>query len=181
YIGLYVDQIVADSTDYRDYNWSLIKGDRGDQGIQGPTGADGKTSYLHVAYATSPDGSVGFSLSDPTDKTYIGTYTDFVSADSTDHTKYKWAKFQGPQGPRGATGDRGPQGPVGTGISSITEYYLASSSSSGVTVNTTGWTTTMQPMTTTNRYLWNYERVTFTDGSSDDTISVVFGSYGNTG
>lgn len=113
YIGMYVDTIAADSTNHLDYNWSLIKGADGSQGIQGPAGVDGQTPYLHIAYATNTTGTSGFSTTDPLNKTYIGTYTDFVSADSDDPTKYTWVKFQGPQGIQGPKGDTGSTGPQG--------------------------------------------------------------------
>ena len=63
------------------------KGDKGDKGIKGDSGTDGKTSYLHIAYANSSDGSSGFSVSDSTNKLYIGQYTDFLPDDSTDPKK----------------------------------------------------------------------------------------------
>ncbi|MFF2857740.1 collagen-like protein [Peribacillus sp. NPDC058002] len=113
YIGMYVDSIAADSTDPTKYKWTLIKGADGTQGIQGPTGANGQTSYLHIAYATNATGTTGFSVSDSTGKTYIGQYTDFVSADSTDPAKYKWVLIKGDKGDTGATGSTGPQGPTG--------------------------------------------------------------------
>lgn len=90
YIGMYVDQIATDSTDPTKYKWNLIKGQDGAQGIQGPKGADGKTPYWHTAYANSSDGKTDFSLTDSTNKRFIGQYTDYTQADSTDPTKYKW-------------------------------------------------------------------------------------------
>lgn len=117
YIGVYVDSIQADSTDPKKYTWTLIKGAKGDQGIPGPVGADGKTPYFHTAYATSPDGKTGFSISDSSGKSFLGTYTDFIQADSTDPLKYTWTLIKGEQGPQGPKGDPGPQGPVGaTGL-----------------------------------------------------------------
>ena len=92
YIGMYVDEVETDSTDPTKYHWSKIKGADGKQGIQGKPGSDGKTPYLHIAYATSADGKTGFSTTNAVDKTYIGVYTDYVQADSTDPTKYKWTK-----------------------------------------------------------------------------------------
>ena len=97
YIGTYVDFTEADSTDPAEYTWSRfegIQGEKGEQGIPG-IGTDGKTSYLHIAYATSADGSEGFSISESANKTYIGQYTDFVSTDSTDPTEYAWTKIKG--------------------------------------------------------------------------------------
>lgn len=90
YIGMYVDQIATDSTDPAKYKWNLIKGQDGAQGIQGPAGADGKTPYWHTAYANSSDGKTDFSITDSTNKRYIGQYTDYTQSDSTDPTKYKW-------------------------------------------------------------------------------------------
>lgn len=117
YIGIYVDSVQADSTDPLKYTWTLIKGAKGDQGLPGPVGADGKTPYFHTAYATSPDGKTGFSVSDSSGKSYLGTYTDFVQDDSTDPLKYSWSLIKGEQGPQGPKGDPGPQGPVGaTGL-----------------------------------------------------------------
>jgi phage minor structural protein len=88
---------------------------------------------------------------------------------------------QGPPGPKGEKGDQGPQGPAGTSVTSITEYYLATNLSSGVTTETSGWTTTMQQMTPQKRYLWNYERINFSDGTYQNTNPVIIGVYGDEG
>lgn len=113
YIGMYVDNTPADSTNPALYNWSKIKGADGSQGIPGPAGADGLTSYLHIAYATNSTGTTGFSTTDSTGKTYIGQYTDFTAADSTDPTKYSWTLIKGDKGDTGAQGPQGIQGPKG--------------------------------------------------------------------
>ena len=68
---------------------------------------DVKTSYLHIAYANSADGKIGFSVSDSVGKLYIGQYTDFVKADSTDPTKYSWTKIKGETGANGKPGEDG--------------------------------------------------------------------------
>ncbi|WP_414146361.1 collagen-like protein, partial [Lactococcus lactis] len=123
YIGQYTDFMQDDSTKPSDYTWSLIrgndgergpqglKGDPGATGIPGQAGADGKTSYLHIAYATNSTGTVGFDVSNATGKTYIGQYTDFTSADSTDPSKYTWSLIKGDKGDKG---ERGIQGPAGS-------------------------------------------------------------------
>ena len=110
YIGTYVDFTEADSSDPSDYTWVLTKGaqgDKGDQGIPGNNGADGQTSYLHIAYANSSDGTSGFSVSDSTGKLYIGQYVDFIQADSTDPKKYSWSKIKGDKGDQGLPGEDG--------------------------------------------------------------------------
>lgn len=67
-----------------------LQGLKGDQGIPGKTGADGRTPYLHRAWANSADGRDGFSTTDSTNKRYLGTYTDFTEADSQNPAQYKW-------------------------------------------------------------------------------------------
>lgn len=105
YIGTYVDFEETDSTDPSKYTWARFKGiqgEKGERGIPG-VGTDGKTSYLHIAYANSPDGKTGFSVDDSVNKLYIGQYTDYTPDDSTDPTKYSWTKIKGEQGTAGRT------------------------------------------------------------------------------
>jgi hypothetical protein len=104
YIGTYVDYEPNDSTDPKKYTWSKFEGSDGKDGIPGTNGTDGKTYYLHIAYANSADGKTGFSVSDGTNKLYIGQYTDTVKEDSTDPTKYMWSKIKGEQGADGKPG-----------------------------------------------------------------------------
>ena len=101
YMGTYVDEILEDSNDASKYKWVKIKGENGipgEQGIPGSDGKDGKTSYLHIAYANSPDGLQDFSVTDAENKIYVGQYVDFEQYDSYDHTKYKWSRLQGVKG-----------------------------------------------------------------------------------
>lgn len=104
YIGTYVDYEENDSTDPKKYTWSKFEGSDGKDGIPGTNGTDGKTYYLHIAYANSADGRTGFSVSDGTNKLYIGQYTDAVKDDSTDPTKYTWSKIKGDPGTDGKPG-----------------------------------------------------------------------------
>lgn len=86
YMGWYADFNEAASTDPTKYRWSKWKGD---QGLPGKPGADGKTSYFHMAYADSADGRTGFSFKE-SGQQYQGYYTDFTQTSSTDPTKYAW-------------------------------------------------------------------------------------------
>ncbi len=119
YFGQYIDFTEDDSTDPTKYNWARfkgdqgIKGDNGADGTPGAKGADGKSSYLHTAYAQSADGKTGFSVTDATGATYIGVYSDAVEADSADPAKYTWMQAQGPTGPQGAKGETGAAGKDG--------------------------------------------------------------------
>lgn len=88
---------------------------------------------------------------------------------------------QGEKGPQGATGATGPQGVTGNGIKSITNYYLATASGSGVSASTSGWTTTVQAITASKKYLWNYEVVTYTNGSTYQSAPCIIGAYGDKG
>ncbi|MDY7609673.1 phage tail spike protein [Streptococcus suis] len=95
YIGMYQDFTATDSTNPASYRWTKWKGSDGAQGIPGARGADGRTPYIHFAYAESADGRIGFSTTQTGNKRYIGTYTDYVQTDSTEPTKYKWVDMVG--------------------------------------------------------------------------------------
>ena len=145
----------------------------GSNGAPGTPGEDGQTSYLHTAYSTAADGSTGFSTTDPTGKTYLGTYTDFTAADSTTPGDYVWVKIQGPQGNTGNTG------PTGKGISSSDVAYQKSSSG---TVTPTGTWTLSVPTVAAGEYLWTRTTITFTDGATQVSYSVArTGTNGSTG
>lgn len=171
HIGMYVDFNIDDLTTPSAYSWTLIKGSDGAQGIPGPKGDDGKTPYFHTAWATNATGTTGFSTTDATGKTYLGTYTDFVSTDSTDPTKYTWSLIQGPQGPQGPQGqqglqglqgpkgDQGIQGPVGAdGKTQYTHIAYADNATGG------GFSQTDQ----NKAYIGMYQDFTATD-SADPT------------
>lgn len=74
-------------------------------------------------------------------------------------------------------------GATGKGISSVTNYYLATSAASGVTTSTSGWDTnaSTQTLTSTNKYLWNYEKINYTDGSTKDTDPCIIGNFAKDG
>lgn len=73
------------------------------------------------------------------------------------------------------------QGDTGNGISKIVQHYLATSSSSGVSTSSSGWTETVQTPTPDKRYLWNYEETFFTNGTKATTLPCVIGVYGEKG
>ena len=100
YIGIYVDFEELDSTSPSRYTWTQFMGDNGKDGEDGIglPGEDGKTSYVHFAYANSADGRTGFSTTDSTNKLYIGQYVDYVQNDSTDPSRYSWTKIKGEDG-----------------------------------------------------------------------------------
>lgn len=172
YIGTYVDFLIQDSTNPRDYAWTQFQGDPGQNGIPGTDGQDGRTSYLHIAYANSADGNTDFSTTVSVGKTYMGQYVDYEERDSENPYMYKWSKIKG---------EDGTDGQDGVGISRITKYYLASERSAGITVNTYGWSTSMQEMTAEKKYLWSYDKIAYTNSTSVDTTPIIIGVRGESG
>lgn len=77
----------------------------------------------------------------------------------------------------------GDTGKDGNGIKQITNYYLATSLANGVTTKTAGWTTTTQSTTASNKYLWNYQLIEYTDTSKASKIigPCIIGTYGDKG
>ena len=81
----------------------------------------------------------------------------------------------------GATGQKGATGATGKGISKVETYYLTTSSSSGVTTSTSGWSTTPTPTDTTKKYIWSYQKTTYTDNSTTSSTPAIVGTHGATG
>ena len=104
YIGIYTGTSPTPPTTASSYLWSKIKGEDGANGTPGVKGVDGRTPYFHTAYSNSPTGDRDFSTTNSTGKEYIGTYSDFEVADSTDFRKYKWVKIKGEDGRDGDVG-----------------------------------------------------------------------------
>ena len=103
YIGIYTGTSPTPPTNASAYSWSKIKGEDGANGTPGVKGADGRTPYFHTAYSNSPTGDRDFSTTNSNDKLYIGTYSDFEIADSTDYRRYKWVKIKGENGRDGVS------------------------------------------------------------------------------
>lgn len=85
YWGMYQDFNAANSNDPTKYKWSKWKGD---QGLPGKPGTDGKTPYIHLAYADDNKGT-NFSFTDKNQQ-YQGYYSDYTEANSSDYKKYTW-------------------------------------------------------------------------------------------
>lgn len=133
YIGTYTDFSGVDSTDPTKYTWAKFEGD---QGAQGPKGADGKSSYTWMKYATRLDGldmsdnpdyvplldsagspildSAGEQIYTVTQATYIGIATNKDTAtESTNPADYTWSRFRGVDGYDGKDGANGIPGKDG--------------------------------------------------------------------
>ena len=166
-----------------------IIGVHGTDGINGSNGTDGKgirsiTEYYilstnNTGMTTSTTGwSTNVPTLTPTDK-YLWNYEQITYTDNS--TMSTTPVIIGVYGDKGADGADGKDGVDGKGIKSVTNYYLASSSSSGVTISTYGWTETIQTISPSNKYLWNYEKITYTDNTTYSTSPMIIGVHGTNG
>lgn len=111
FIGMYQDFNTTDSRNPQDYRWSKWKGSDGRDGIPGKAGADGRTPYVHFAYADSADGRTGFSLTQNGNKRYLGVCTNFDKSDSTNPADYSWNDTAGSVSVGGRNLLKGSKGP----------------------------------------------------------------------
>lgn len=170
--------VVDGITVNKKFSFSVAK--QGQTGATGPTGV-GIKSITNYYLATSSGSGVTASTSGWTtsvqsvssSKKYLWNYEKVTYTNNTNTSTTPCII--------GVYGDTGSTGATGVGITSITEYYLASSSATGITTSSSGWTTTMQSTTTTEKYLWNYEKITYTDGSTENTTTRIIGTHGATG
>ena len=132
-------------------------GSDGADGTPGAAGANGKTSYVHFAYAKSADGNTGFSTTYFSGALYVGTCTDFNTADPTSYTAYTWARL------------KGEDGAPGNGIKSTAVTYQVSTS--GTTPPTGTWSGSI-PSVAANQYLWTRTVITYTDNTTSTSYSV---------
>lgn len=159
----------------------------GRMGTNGANGTNGKSigSVVNYYLATASSSGVTTATSGWT------TAVQSVSAAKKYLWNYEVVKYTdgtvasttapciiGSYGDRGSKGDKGDTGSTGNGIKSITEHYAVSASNSTVP---TSWLSTVPTMTESNKYLWNYETITYTNGTTVDTTKRVIGVYGNKG
>ena len=152
----------------------------GTNGTPGANGTNGQTTYFHLKY--SNDGGKTFTSNNGEDVgDYFGTYTDFVKEDSDSVEDYTWAKIKGDDGKDGKDGTNGTNGKDGKGISKIQTFYQANNSTYGIYTYTSGWSETFTAPSSNSRYLWTYQKTTYTDGSTETTTPHIIGSYGKDG
>lgn len=146
----------------------------GTNGTPGAAGKDGKTSYFHVKY--SNDGGKTFTGNSGEDTgIYMGSYTDYTEADSTDVGKYTWIKVKGDKG------DTGQKGQDGTSIKITSKSVTYQTSTSGTTAPTGTWSTSV-PTVNNGQYLWTKTTVQYSDGNKTEAYSVSYkGTNGTNG
>lgn len=158
---------------------SDLKGEKGDKGDKGDAGKGVKSTTVTYQVSSSgttvPTGAWSSSVPSASAGQYLWTRTVITYTDSTSSTLYSVGRM-------GTNGTNGSNGANGKSIGSITNYYLATPSASGVTASTSGWTTSVQSVSASKKYLWNYEVVKYTDGTiASTTAPCIIGSYGDTG
>lgn len=155
----------------------------GATGAKGDTGATGKgISKVETFYLTT-SASSGVTTSTPgwsttptatdTTKKYIWSYQKTTFTDNS--TSSSTPAIVGTHGTTGNTGA------TGKGISKVETYYLTTSASSGVTTSTSGWSTTPTATDTTKKYIWSYQKTTYTDNSTSSSTPAIVGTHGATG
>ncbi len=160
--------------------FTVAKLKQGISGTNGHNGDDGRgVASVDEYYAISESDSTapqtwGTSFVKPTEELpYLWNfnrilYTDNTTEDSTPAIIGNYSK----------DGTNGANGEAGRGISSIAEHYGLSSDA---TVEPSDWSDAMLVTTTTDKYLWNYETITYTDGTAQDTSKRIIGTHGATG
>jgi hypothetical protein len=171
-------------------NVGRIKGDKGDTGQEGAAGKFTELRYAKNGSTTTPPAlsksrlnPSGWTTEVPTVARleYLWQTTAVKSGDgktllSQWSTPVRVTPYNGVDGQDGADGKDGTNG---RGIRSVTEYYGVSQNSN---VRPTVWSVSKVPtLSEANKYLWNYERIFYTDGSSVTTTAVIIGCYGDKG
>lgn len=159
----------------------------GRMGTNGANGTNGKSigSVVNYYLATASSSGVTTATSGWTTavqsvsaaKKYLWNYEVVKYTDGTVASTTMPCVI-GSYGDQGSKGDKGDTGSTGNGIKSITEHYAVSTSNSTVP---TSWSSTVPTMTESNKYLWNYETITYTNGTTVDTTKRVIGVYGSKG
>lgn len=138
----------SDGTVIKSYSVSRIGSD-GAEGTPGTNGENGLTTYLHIAYANSADGSQNFSTTYFNDAKYIGTYTDYTKADSTNYRDYEWKVLRGNDG---------------KDITITKTEILYAQTQTQSRPSESSFSTTM-PDAIAGYYMWTLTRITYSDGT----------------
>lgn len=203
YIGVRSDETEADSTRYSDYEWSLIKGEKGDKGDDGVTLVSSTVQYMSSTSGTQPEETIYTDekdvwLSEENNLIlceamwydeipevlkgeYLWTKTECVYSDGTVSISYSVGRIgedgaTGASGKDGKDGEDGKDGADGRGILSTEITYQKSTS--GISTPTGDWINYI-PEVDPNEFLWTRTVITYTDHTTSVSYSV--GMMGQTG
>lgn len=159
YIGFaYNKATSAESNNPADYEWSLI---RGEKGVPGDPGEDGTPRFTWIKYSDSADGSNMYDV--PTaSTTYIGIAVNkLTETESTNKADYTWSLF------KGKDGSPGTPGTPGVSVSSVIRYYMMTTTKPAkpTTASPSGWSTTEPAWNGSGTVnLFYADKVTFSNG-----------------
>ncbi len=154
------------------------------------TYTDGTTTYTTAICAT---GNTGTGIAQYVCEYYLSTSSSSLSGGSwsTDvptwtDGKYIWVRYlitytDGSSEYTSAwntTGAKGETGDTGVSVTSITNYYVATTLQSGVTIsNTSGWSTTFPSASADTPYIWRYQRTALSDGTYQNSSCELIAIY----
>ena len=173
-------------------NVGRIKGDKGDTGQEGAAGKFTELRYAKNGSTTTPPALSKSSLNPSGWTTEVPTVASLEYLWQTTAVKSgdgktllsQWSipvrvtPYNGIDGQDGADGKDGTNG---RGIVSITEMYLATNLSTGVTKNTIGWSSFVQDISASRPYLYNYEIIKYSDNTTEETDVALIGRWGMDG
>lgn len=181
------------------FTFGLPKGEQGPQGPQGPKGEQGEPGtakdgkYTEFRFCTGTE-STPNQLPFPTNRNPLGWTTTLPTVPrgrylymtaaviNSDETLYTgWSspvRLSGEAGPQGIQGEQGEQGNDGRGITSIVRYFATSTQSNIFPIK---YSTEVPTLSNTNSYLWSYDLITYTDGTTETTTPCIIGHYGKNG
>lgn len=164
------------------YKWAKIRGADGTNGKDGQDGKDGKDGKgisEVINYYLTTNKADGVTRDD------FGGNTEIVTPDKDKPYLWNYEEIRYTSGNPTYTdpciiGNFAENGSNGRGIKSITEYYLTTKDSS--TPQKSNFKDTVQAPTPDLPFLWNYEKIIYTDGSTPYESEVrIIGVYGEEG
>lgn len=173
-------------------NLGQIKGDKGDTGQEGAAGKFTELRYAKNGSTTTPPALSKSSLNPSGWTTEVPTVASLeylwqTTAVKSGDGKTLLSQWSNPvrvtpyNGIDGQDGADGKDGTNGRGIVSITEMYLATNLSTGVTKNTIGWSSSVQDISASRPYLYNYEIIKYSDNTTEETDVALIGRWGMDG
>lgn len=173
-------------------NVGKIKGDKGDTGQDGAAGKFTELRYAKNGSTTTPPALSKSSLNPSGWTTEVPTVASLeylwqTTAVKSGDGKTLLSQWSNPvrvtpyNGIDGQDGADGKDGTNGRGIVSITEMYLATNLSTGVTKNTIGWSSFVQDISASRPYLYNYEIIKYSDNTTEETDVALIGRWGMDG
>lgn len=180
YIGIYADHNEDDSLDPTKYKWTKWQGEDG-------------WGYEYIYQRTSKYEAPELPISENSDNYIPDNWSDDPMDVSEDYPYgwmcYRikqngtWSEFKGSKenpGYASLWAKYGEKGDAGVSIVSITEYYLLSEKTTGITTDSEGWSTEISSPTD-GKYLWNYETINYSDNTQSSTTPVIITYYAKDG